>query len=81
MTSNLLVATTLILSSASWFTVHVALCSGLWARLSAGKRWLAILPPTAWLTVVWGLEHGLRLRSSIWAVCAVTYVTALAFAG
>lgn len=78
MNSNLIAAGVLVLSSASWFTVHVALCCGVWPRLdSAGQRWLLVLPPSTWLAVVWGFKRGLRGRAVAWVVCALAYSSAL----
>jgi hypothetical protein len=76
--SNLLVASLLVLSSAAWFTIHVALCWGLWSRLDGSRlRWLVLVPPSAWLAVVWGFKHGLRGRAMSWLVCACTYLGSL----
>lgn len=73
---NLVFAITLIVSAALWFTTHVALYWGLWPRMtSVNQRWLGWFPPSAWLVVVWGFRNGLRGRSLLWLVCAVTYLT------
>lgn len=78
MNSNLLVAGALVLSSATWFTIHVALCWGLWSRLENTKlRWLVLLPPSAWLAAVWGFQHGMRTRAVAWVLCAATYIGSL----
>jgi hypothetical protein len=76
--SNLIAACVLVLSSASWFTIHVALCWGVWPRLhSTRQRWLLILPPSTWLAAVWGFKYGLRGRAISWLVCALTYLGSL----
>lgn len=78
MNSNLIAASVLVLSSASWFTIHVALCWGLWPRLQGRRvRWLMWLPPSAWLAAVWGFQYGLRVRATSWLLCALTYLGSL----
>lgn len=74
MNLKLVGAMLLVLSSSGWLTAHVALCWGLWSRLPERRRlWLALLPPTAWLVVPWGLAQRLRFRVVIWLLCAATY--------
>jgi uncharacterized membrane protein YbaN (DUF454 family) len=68
----------LILSFACWMTAHLGLVWGLFKRRS--PRWhalLALIPLLAWLAPFWGLEHGMKRRVSIWALCFAAYVVSL----
>lgn len=68
-----------MVSSAAWFTTHIATFWGLWRRMPERRRLLLLaFPPTAWLAVVWGFRNGLRNRAWSWlAWCAVYLGTAL----
>ncbi len=72
---NVVGAVTLVVSSAAWLTTHVATFWGLWRRSPQRNRlWLLLVPPAAWLAMVWGFRAGLRTRAVLWALFASIYI-------
>ena len=73
-TTNQASAIALIVTFATWLTVHACLAYGLIRRSefrTAG--WLLLLPPTCLAAPYWGLRAGLRWHSGFWLVSLLAY--------
>jgi hypothetical protein len=71
------VAVALIGSFAALLTTHVAIIATLLRRPPRWRGLIALLPPVAPLAVYWALRERMYVRSALWLLGFVIYVTAL----
>ena len=68
----------LLLSFATWVTMHLALAWGLLAHKQ--PRWhglVVLVPVAAWLAPYWGFRLGMKRRVVVWLSSLIAYVIAL----
>ncbi len=81
MTPELATSLALILSFASFVTVHISLAFRLILRWRPRwQGWLTLLPITVWLAPYLGYRAGLKRSCWLWLGCLVAYIVAFSLA-
>ena len=67
----------LVLSFASWLTVHLAIAFELFASPPRWRALICLLPPLSPLAAYWALRQGMYRRAAAWGASGLGYLVLL----